>query len=200
MITLDRYDTVLFLDCEYTCKEDSLATGWSDPSFPMEALQVGFVYYDNRNKAVVDTFERFVKPRINPEMTNYCVDLLGFDQNEINSASRLEDVADEIKSFLPHEAFTAKNCTCSWGNDRNHLKDELKKYGYDDPFIPMEHVDLGKIFKEYLGKDPQKPMERLAIKQILGIPIGHYDHTALGDSFDLIDMYEFLRKLLSKKD
>jgi inhibitor of KinA sporulation pathway (predicted exonuclease) len=96
----NHFGLVAFLDCEYTCWENSERTSWVDPKYPQELIQFGLANLDVRGNGYIEKYSRYVCPRINPVLSGYCKDLLGITQDTIDSAEDFCTVAGEIFELL----------------------------------------------------------------------------------------------------
>ena len=59
MTLSDQFEgTVVLLDAEFTCWEDSLMTNWSDPSRPPEMIEIGMIAYDSVRKIELSLYQK----------------------------------------------------------------------------------------------------------------------------------------------
>ena len=63
---VDNYDYLICLDGEWTCWETSLHTGWSNPKYPPEVIQIGIAIYDINNNNLLNEYVSYISPTINP--------------------------------------------------------------------------------------------------------------------------------------
>jgi hypothetical protein len=64
------FDYYIVIDLECTC--------WADNTKKMqEIIEFPAVLIDAKNKVIVDTFQEYVKPRIHPELSEFCIDFTG---------------------------------------------------------------------------------------------------------------------------
>ena len=97
---LNRFSHLICLDLEYTCWEISIQEEWPDPQFPAEILQVGKAVFDLIQGQCLNNFSAYVRPVLNPRMSDYCVNLLQISQNIIDDSPALPQVINKISSFL----------------------------------------------------------------------------------------------------
>jgi hypothetical protein len=79
--------TVVIYDLEYTSWSGSLERNWSLPCEQREIVQIGAVkarIMDHGFK-MIQTFERLVRPLINPRLSSHFVDLTGIQQSNIEN-------------------------------------------------------------------------------------------------------------------
>lgn len=176
--------TVVLLDAEFTCWAGSLASGWSNPKHPAEMIEIGMIAYDASRQIETASFTSLIKPRVNPNLSDYCLNLLPIVQTEVDSAPEYESVMSDVSNWL--EQHTAPNSpTASWGKiDRSHTTNQSKRHSVSDPFGTRPHIEVDELVKATLGIETQIEREdvriRLNIESITG------RHRALSDSADLI--------------
>jgi inhibitor of KinA sporulation pathway (predicted exonuclease) len=180
--------TVVLLDCEFTCWEDSLRTRWSDPNRPPEVIEIGFAEYDVGRDQVGRAFTSLVRPRLNPELSAYCKRLLGISQAEIDRAPPLVEVLPQMHAWLTTLGLSGAP-TCEWGSDRPILAQEATRCGASSPFHDTPHVDLRVLYQRVFGEG-----DRDAARRRFGLPENRDRHRALPDALDLRQFCVFLRK------
>ena len=52
----------------------------------METLEIGLVVIDLESLEIVDEFQRFVRPQINPTLTDFCKKLTSIQQADVDGA------------------------------------------------------------------------------------------------------------------
>ena len=77
-----HHGIVILIDAEFTCWEGSLASRWSDPEKPAEMIEIGLIAYDAVNRTELASFSSPVKPRINPVLSDYCLNILPIAQSK----------------------------------------------------------------------------------------------------------------------
>lgn len=113
---LAPYRYLYCADLEATCDE----VGESEPSRPlavvpnqMETIEIGLVVIDLETFEVVDEFQRFVRPQINPILTDFCKDLTSIQQADVDNAGSYVDVSHELGAFIARYPEAA---WASWGD------------------------------------------------------------------------------------
>ena len=79
----------------------------------METIEIGMVVIDLESLEIVDEFQRFVRPQINPILTDFCKQLTSIQQADVDSAGTYVEVGEELVAFLeryPNAAWA------SWGD------------------------------------------------------------------------------------
>ena len=79
----------------------------------METIEIGLVVIDLETLEIVDEFQRFVRPQINPLLTDFCKKLTSIQQADVDSAGTYVEVGQELGAFIaryPNAAWV------SWGD------------------------------------------------------------------------------------
>jgi inhibitor of KinA sporulation pathway (predicted exonuclease) len=126
-----RIRAVIF-DLEFTAWEGSMATRWSRSGEHREVVQIGAVKLDAASLKEVDTFEMLVKPRVNPVLSDYLVELTGIT----NQALNLRGV-DFITAYRAFRDFVGEATAWAHGRDDLILADNLKLYGSEGLGLPL---------------------------------------------------------------
>ncbi|WP_231380578.1 3'-5' exonuclease [Pseudomonas mandelii] len=112
---LAPYRYLYCVDLEATCDEvDDSESPRPLAVFPdqMETIEIGLVVIDLETLEIVDEFQRFVRPQINPILTGFCKELTSILQADVDSAGTYVEVGQEIGAFIaryPNAAWA------SWG-------------------------------------------------------------------------------------
>ena len=180
---LERAGGAILIDLEFTCWEDSLRTQWADPARPCEVIEVGLAAYDASTRAAGASFSALVRPRINPTLSAYCLDLLHIPQHEIDDAPDLPTVLGGVATWLRTLPFDGLP-TCGWGEgDRIHFTENAARVGAADPLAGRPHVDLRAVMTARYGHSA--PIERDHVRSVAALPPNPRRHRALDDALDL---------------
>ncbi len=180
---LGQFKSVLCLDTEFTCWENSLRGGWSDPEFPPEILQIGLAGYDTASGTTISEYVSFVRPALNRELSDYCKNLLRLSQQTIDQASSLPVIVTEIENYLLD--FKPKNCClCSFGPDLIKISGDTARQNLPDPFEKFAWLNLQSEAGGVLPETGTRP-QREDIKPGLGLNESINRHDALDDARDV---------------
>jgi 3'-5' exoribonuclease 1 len=100
---LAPYRYLYCVDLEATCDE---VEEWESPRTlevvpdEMETIEIGLVVIDLETLEVVDEFQRFVRPQINPLLTNFCQKLTSIRQADVESASTYQETGQVLGEFI----------------------------------------------------------------------------------------------------
>lgn len=113
---LAPYRYLYCVDLEATCDE----VGDSESPRPlvvvpgqMEMIEIGLVVIDLETLEVVDEFQRFVRPQINPTLTDFCKKLTSIQQADVDGAFTYQEVGEELRTFA---AAYPDAAWASWGD------------------------------------------------------------------------------------
>lgn len=113
---LAPYRYLYCLDLEATCDEveecESPRPLLVVPD-QMETIEIGLMVIDLESLEIVDEFQRFVRPQINPTLTDFCKKLTSIQQANVNGALTYQEVGEELRTFVaryPNAAWA------SWGD------------------------------------------------------------------------------------
>lgn len=188
-----KFKYILFFDCEYTCWENSLSTGWSDTEYPSEIIQIGLIIYEVEKHTIIKEYMSFVKPYLNQQLSKYCLDLLNFQQNTIDKSPSFNEIAKSISKILEKIPIN-EYFICSWGDDFNRITLNSRLNNTIDPFSNCFRLNLMTEFNKVLKLD-HFISSRDTVKKLIKYDTKISRHDALEDSIELIDLYMILLKL-----
>jgi inhibitor of KinA sporulation pathway (predicted exonuclease) len=195
-LTLDEFlesENLLLLDLEYTCWEDSLATDWEDPNRPPEVIEIGLASYSPEKHMVAEVYSSYIRPRLNPHLSKYCLNLLNISQDCLDGAPSL---AEALWSLVPRlNTFASTGyVTCSWGvRDRLFLAQDANRVGLVDPFACWAHADIGCLCRDACAHPESSGLDRDAMRTLLALQPNKGRHRAMDDALDLVQFCEWLR-------
>ena len=185
-----QFSYLICLDLEYTCWENSNQDDWPDPQFPAEILQVGMAGFDLIQGQCLTKFSAYVRPALNPRMSDYCVNLLQISQNIIDNSPALPQVISQISSFLSDYS-EESTLVCAFGPDCKRFVDDATRHHRESPFRPYACLNLQQEAAKVMGMADKWP-EREHIKQHFQLPPSANRHDALDDALDVKVLFDAL--------
>lgn len=79
----------------------------------METIEIGLVVIDLESLEIVDEFQRFVRPQINPILTDFCKKLTSIQQADVDAALNYQGIGEELRTFAARYPDAA---WASWGD------------------------------------------------------------------------------------
>jgi inhibitor of KinA sporulation pathway (predicted exonuclease) len=101
--TFRRSPEMVIMDTEQTCWEGSWErrlAGLPLPTDLREVIQIGAVRVDTRTFAVLDSFELVVRPKVNPDLSDFCQSFTGITQARLDAEGiSFQDALDRFEAF-----------------------------------------------------------------------------------------------------
>jgi inhibitor of KinA sporulation pathway (predicted exonuclease) len=178
MSSFPQIRAVVF-DLEFTAWEGSVAHRWSRPGEFTELVQIGAVLVDAQSFAVVREMDLLVKPRLNPVLSDYLVQLTGITNAEL--AARGVDFADAYRGFLD---FAGGARIAAFGRDDLIFESNLALYGMrGEPALPPYTNIVPWLIEN--GIDP-KGKNACDVGPLAGVSFKGQKHNALADSYSVL--------------
>ena len=100
---------LIVIDLEGTCKDDGC--GGPMPHGERETIEIGAVIVDAQSGKELSFFSEFVRPVRHPVLSNFCTELTGITQLDVDDARPFREVW--VTQFLPW--LSGRDEFCSWG-------------------------------------------------------------------------------------
>lgn len=173
---------LVIVDLESTCIEPK------DPSFVSEIIEIGAVKYDLKEKKIVDKYSEFIRPKINPILTDFCKELTTITQEQVDRAYDFESVYRNFHKWFGNED---KNLFCSYGYyDKKMIERQAIEYGINLN-LGKNHWNIKRFYEEIRGKRSGTGLGK-AISEV-GLTFYGQPHRAIDDA---INTTKLLEKLL----
>ncbi len=173
-------ESFIIVDLEATC--------WEKGTSParMETIEIGAVRIGGHDLGPLDEFGRFVRPVSEPILSNFCTQLTGISQVDVDGAEPFPVVFGEFLDWARTEPFM----WCSWGAyDLRQLKTDCARHGLPWPPVLERHLNLKAAFAQQMGCRPLGMKEAL---RKLGIPLAGKHHRAIDDARNIARIGAFL--------
>lgn len=187
-ILMKTYNTkklIAIVDLECTCDNSE------NPKISrqeMEIIEIGCVIADYDGNVIAE-FDRFIKPVINPILTDFCKELTTITQEQVKSGVTLPQAINELLVFLKEYSVETWG---SWGGfDKNQVIREyaLKNFPVPQEFVSLNHINLSYRYtqKNNLKKSGvRKSLNRHHIK-FVGTP-----HRGIDDVKNIAKLLPFI--------
>lgn len=164
--------TIIIVDLEATCSENR--------DIENEIIEIGAVKIQNNE--IVSTFNSFVKPIINPILTNFCKELTSIKQEDVDSAEKFPKVLSDFKSWIGTDDFILM----SWGfYDKNQFIKDCNLHRLSSNWI-KEHKNIKLMFSDMTG---HKPCGMEKALNILHMPLVGTHHRGIDDAKNIAEIY-----------
>lgn len=123
----------------------------------METIEIGMVVIDLESLEIVDEFQRFVRPQINPTLTNFCKELTSIQQADVDSARTYQEIGEELRTFAARYPDAA---WASWGDyDARQLERDSGLAKCPSLLDGLQHFNVRKWRKGLYDKQPKSLKE-----------------------------------------
>lgn len=137
---------ILIIDIECTCNDDPQL-----PKEQVEIIEIGAVVcrLSTDSFAVLDTLQLYVQPSFTKKLTDFCTQLTGIEQLQVNSAPLLDSALDTFADWL--SAFQLSTWM-SWGKfDDRQFSYETQLKNLKNPLGSFQHLNLKQLFARKRG-------------------------------------------------
>lgn len=180
------YSYLLCVDLEATCDEvleSEAPRKLVVKPEEMEIIEVGMVVLDLRSLTKIDSFQRYVRPTLHPQLTTFCRELTSIQQADVDGAETFARVAEEAASVLfryPNAAWA------SWGQyDADQLEADAVRAGCKTAFSTLDHFDVEEIHRKVFAR-PSMGL-KLAV-ETLGLNWSGCYHRGIDDAENLANV------------
>lgn len=133
----------LVVDLEATCTNQD-----EFPREEMETIEIGAVML--KDNKIVDQFQCFIKPEINPILTDFCTELTTIKQSDVESAKDFKTCMTDFLNWIAKASNNNNYLFYSWGAfDKNILLRQCIQHKVDGRTLINSHRNAKEIF----GKD-----------------------------------------------
>jgi inhibitor of KinA sporulation pathway (predicted exonuclease) len=173
-VPVRKHRYAVIFDLEFTGWEGSMESRWTRPQEHPEVIQIGAVKLDASSLKEVDEFEILVKPRVNPVLSDYLVQL-----TSITNETMADNGVDFITAYRAFLDFVGDARIYAFGRDDLIFTQNLKLYGWTtlpvppyanaNPWFMTQGIDL-------------KGKHACDVGELAGVPFEGHKHTALADA------------------
>jgi inhibitor of KinA sporulation pathway (predicted exonuclease) len=168
-------DHAVVFDLEFTAWEGSVAHRWSRPGEFTEIVQIGALKVDARSLDVREEMDLLMRPRLNPELSDYLVGLTGITNDEI--AVRGVDFAKAFGDFV---RFADGGRIAAFGRDDLIFETNIRLYGLRNlPPVPHYLNIIPWLIEN--GVDP-RGRNACDVAPLAGVAFEGHRHNALDDA------------------
>ncbi|MCL2604680.1 MAG: exonuclease domain-containing protein [Defluviitaleaceae bacterium] len=171
----------IIYDLEATCDDKSI-----NPRYPHEIIEIGAVRL-NETAQLLDSFQTFIKPTTAPILTDFCKNLTGIRQGDVDNAPFFAHAICDFEQWITIR--DADTMLISWGYyDKTQLLEECENNHYNGIIVDLlaNHRSIKHDFAKLPGK------KRCGMKkalEILGIPLTGTHHRGLDDAKNIAKIF-----------
>ena len=167
----------IILDLEATC--------WEDRSlpYPNEIIEIGALKIDSAGQTLSE-FAAFVKPKLHPQLSDFCRDLTTIEQAQVDSADGFTDVVHAFQAWID---LAEPYVLGSWGfYDRKQLRKDCLLHGIDPAWL-RPHISLKHQFAHI--KQLPKPVGMGGALKREGLTLEGTHHRGIDDARNIAKIF-----------
>ncbi|CAI9565197.1 unnamed protein product [Staurois parvus] len=96
------YDYICIIDFEATCEDGNT------PDYVHEIIEFPIVLLNTRTLEIEDTFQRYVRPEIKSQLSQFCINLTGITQDVIDQADTFPVVLQSVVDWMREKELGTK--------------------------------------------------------------------------------------------
>lgn len=142
-----------------------------------EVIEIGALKI-NEYGEVLSSFNKFVKPTVNPILSDFCKKLTSISQDDIDRSKTFPHVIAQFQEWI--DIYDEPYCLVSWGKyDKRQLQGDCRLHKLDDEWLEY-HINLKDQYKD-LKRLPDGPGLKKAVK-MEGFEFTGIHHRAIADA------------------
>lgn len=168
----------LVLDFEATCNTVNA------PDYPHEIIEFPAVLVSSISKTVVDTFQSYVRPEINPTLSNFCVELTGITQATVDAADTFPVVLKKFEEWMsqhglrpPHKCIIVTDGPWDMAQ---FFHGQCMVAGVEYPSWAKRWLNIRKAFRNYYKRKMHYNLKGML--ETLGMEFDGRPHCGLDDA------------------
>ena len=183
-------NTLAFFDLEWTAWAGSRERRWRGPGEAMEIVQIGAVLIeDTQEMAETGALNVIVRPRLNPDLSDYFIDLTGITQQRVDSDGvAFPDALARLFQFV--EGATA---VYSMGGDEKQLAINCRIHGIDEDFSCIPFANARHPLNDFLGIADER-LESGRLPAQVGFEMDGNAHDGLDDARMIAEAFRIMRR------
>lgn len=160
----------IIVDLEATCWEGDF------PRENMEIIEIGAVELSSAQGPITRQFSEFVRPVIQPVLSDYCTQLTSIQQTDVLMANTFPKVFQRFVDWIGNTPFVFG----SWGAfDLKQLKRDCMRHQLHFPAMLEQHSNIKRVYAK-LRRIPPCPMtQALALE---GLSLEGIHHRGIDDA------------------
>ena len=174
---------------------DVEATCWQNTHAPQrsEIIEIGAVYLESSTGPAAREFERFVRPFVVPQLSDFCQSLTSITQADVDRADTFWTVFHEFIDWIGPEPFVL----CSWGGyDLKQLRVDCARFGLPLPTAFERHINLKKQFSRIYDV-PRRGMA--AALRHARLPLEGRHHRGIDDARNIAKLAQLILPRLEQE-
>ncbi|KAJ3233501.1 hypothetical protein HDU81_002242 [Chytriomyces hyalinus] len=182
------FDFYCVFDVEATCREDNV--GWKH-----EVIEFPVVLVCGRTYETIAEFRSFVRPVINPVLTDFCTQLTGITQDQVDTAPTFVEVLKLFEAFLSR--YKVKHSRMRFITDgpwdiRDFIRNQCVYSYIRRPAYFDTYLDLRRIFTKFYGRRDGKRANLNGMLSLLNMEFVGRQHSGIDDTRNIAKIAVYL--------
>jgi len=186
---------LIVIDVEATCQKNFS----KEFKTKQEIIEFGIHVVEENSLSIIHKLSIIVKPIFHPQLTDFCKELTGITQKQVDNGVPFTQAIEIIKQVIrePHKVLPSQDIFCSWGNfDYNIIDKNCNLHKVFNPFKSLpsgigligncgmyRHVNLKQFIADWYRRKPCG-LKRCCSYLKIGFQGQH--HSAIDDSFNIV--------------
>ncbi|MEM9884583.1 MAG: 3'-5' exonuclease [Bacteroidota bacterium] len=165
---------------------DLEATCWQGKpkSKQQETIEIG-AFLLNPYGEIKASYNRFIRPILNPYLSTYCTELTSIEQHQVDRARKFDKVIEEFQDWA--EVFEEDYWLCSWGKfDQTILQEDCRLHDIEEDWLDY-HINLKSQYREIKGLSKERGLKKAVEKE--GFDFSGMHHRAISDAENLVKIF-----------
>ncbi|XP_051646562.1 3'-5' exoribonuclease 1 [Manacus candei] len=173
------YDYICVVDFEATCEEGN------PPEFVHEIIEFPVVLVNTHTLEIEDSFQQYVKPEVNPKLSNFCINLTGITQDVVDKADTFPQVLQNVVEWMRQRELGTKYSYSmltdgSWDMSKFlNIQCRVSRIKY--PSFAKKWINIRKSYGNFY-KVPRNQTKLTIMLEKLGMNYDGRPHSGLDDS------------------
>ncbi|XP_027709531.1 3'-5' exoribonuclease 1 [Vombatus ursinus] len=173
------YDYICVIDFEATCEEGN------PPEFTHEIIEFPIVLLNAHTLEIEDTFQQYVRPEINTQLSDFCISLTGITQEMVDRADTFPQVLRNVVDWMRLKELGTKYKYCiltdgSWDMSKFlNIQCQISRLRY--PSFAKKWINIRKSYGNFY-KVPRNHTKLTVMLEKLGMSYDGRPHSGLDDS------------------
>ncbi|KAM8930241.1 ERI1 exoribonuclease 3 [Pelodytes ibericus] len=147
-----RYNYFLVLDFEATCDKPQI--------HPQEIIEFPILKLNGRTMEIESTFHTYVQPVVHPQLTQFCKELTGINQEMVDGQPMLSQVMERVNEWMAKEGLLDPSVksifvTCGDWDLKLMLPGQCEYLGLQVPDYYKQWINLKKAYSFAIGTWPK---------------------------------------------
>ena len=149
-----------------------------------ETIEIGAVHVNSYGEDL-GSFNRFIRPKVNPILSPFCKDLTSITQEDVNRADTFLTVIEEFQDWIG--VFDQEYLLCSWGSfDKTQLIKDCDLHEVEADWLEA-HINIKRQYHDIKKLSRPCGLRRAVVKE--GFEFTGIQHRGISDAENLAKVF-----------